>query len=163
MRVFRHKKCTVQKHALCRDESREMVPIWAPSAAGTQYYRLCTDSAPRSHATATISEYTHRAFVFEPLMNSHQECLGVYLAGNERERRQTKGGGHEQDQCRRNAGDGASCTALGTRQSSSPLLAAMPLSHFLTIFVFSSKDFPAIRAHVWRCSGPQVPMTHRGG
>ena len=36
----------------------------------------------------------------------------------------------KQDQCRRNAGDGASSTALSTRQSSSPLLAAMPFSLF---------------------------------
>ena len=79
--VPRHVKCTVQKQTLCRDESWAMVPIWAPSAACPQYCRLCTDSAPRSHAAPTISEYTARAYIFQPLMNSHQGCLGVHLAG----------------------------------------------------------------------------------
>ena len=116
----RHVKCTVRMRALCRDESWAMVPIWAPSAAGTQYYRLFTHSAPRCHATTSVSAYTHRACIFEPLLNSHQECLCVCLAGHASEHRQTKDGSHEKHQCRRNAGDGASCTALGLRQSSSP-------------------------------------------
>ena len=94
-----------------------MVPIWAPSGAGTQYYRLFTHSAPRCHATTSVSAYTHRACIFEPLLNSHQECLCVCLAGHASERRQTKDGSHEQHQCRRNAGDGASCTARGLQQS----------------------------------------------
>ena len=132
----RHVKCTVRMRALCRDESWAMVPIWAPSAAGTQYYQLFTHSAPRCHATTSVSAYTHRACIFEPLLNSHQECLCVCLAGHASEHRQTKDGSHEQHQCRRNAGDGASCTALGTRQSSSPLLAAMPSSRFHP-FLFS--------------------------
>ena len=105
-------------------------------AACTQNYRLCTDYAPHSHPDPATSEYMPGACIFQPLMNSHHGCLGVYLAGNTQERRQTKGGGHEHDQCRRNAGDGASSTALGTRQSSSPLLAAMPSSRFHP-FLFS--------------------------
>ena len=113
----RHVKCTVRMRALCRDESWAMVPIWAPSAAGTQYYRLFTHSAPRCHATTSVSAYTHRACIFEPLLNSHQECLCVCLAGHASEHRQTKDGSHEQHQCRRNAGDGASCTARGLQQS----------------------------------------------
>ena len=130
MRVPRHEKCTVQKHTLCRDESRDMVPAWAPCAAGTHRCRQCTDSAPRSHATVTMSGYTHRDCGFEQFMNSHQDCLGAYLVGNARSRKPTKGGDHGQDQCRRNAGDGAFCTALVTRQSSSPSSPPWPLLAF---------------------------------
>ena len=134
----RHRDTGVQKQTLCRDESWAMVPIRAPNAACTQNCRLCTDYEPRSHPDPTISQYMPGACIFHPLINSHHGCLGVYLAGNTQDRRQTKGGSHEHDQCRRNAGDGASSTALGTRQSSSPLLAAMPFLSFSPILFFSS-------------------------